>query len=192
MSHGQPHVERAKLAEFLRDPRAIRQFELLFEIAAEVGIGGMDAANTAADSAGSRAQQALDLIATIAAALDVLAMAPMTPPAAGGEINGAAREPLTMDDVSPPMRDPAMIDDLSPPIQFGTLGQQQADRVAITGGVVTAELKNNQTILLETTATLTNAAAGLVATMLNSPRANNPTKWVAVNDNGTTRYVPLW
>ena len=46
--------------------------------------------------------------------------------------------------------------------------------------------------LLATNAALTNGAAAQTATMTNGPTAGNPTKWVPVNDNGTTRYVPMW
>jgi hypothetical protein len=85
------------------------------------------------------------------------------------------------------------VDDVGPaPFQIGTLGQQQADRVAITGGTVAAQLKNNQAILLETTSALTNGAAAAIGTLLNAPAAGNPKKWVAINDNGTTRYIPTW
>jgi hypothetical protein len=83
-------------------------------------------------------------------------------------------------------------DNLAPPVQLGTMAQQQADRVAISGGTVAAQLKNNQTILLETTAVLANGAAAAIGTLLNAPAAGNPTKWVAINDNGTTRYIPTW
>lgn len=47
-------------------------------------------------------------------------------------------------------------------------------------------------ILLATSATLTNGAAAQVATMTNGPTAGNPTKWIPINDNGTTRYIPAW
>lgn len=33
------------------------------------------------------------------------------------------------------------------------------------------------------------AAAG---TLLNAPVAGNPTKWIPINDNGVTRYIPVW
>lgn len=39
---------------------------------------------------------------------------------------------------------------------------------------------------------LTDGAAAQVATLTNGPTAGNPTKWVAINDNGTTRYIPAW
>lgn len=62
-----------------------------------------------------------------------------------------------------------------------------------------AGLTSTQTItapggasLIATTAALTNNAAAQAATIANSPTAGNPTKWVAINDAGTTRYLPLW
>jgi hypothetical protein len=39
---------------------------------------------------------------------------------------------------------------------------------------------------------LTNGAAAAAGTLLNAPAAGNPTKWVPINDNGTTRYIPAW
>tara|TARA_R110000868_G_scaffold2620_3_gene18717 strand:- start:2637 stop:3089 length:453 start_codon:yes stop_codon:yes gene_type:complete len=47
-------------------------------------------------------------------------------------------------------------------------------------------------VLHRSVVTLTNGAAAAAATLLNAPAAGNPTKWAPVNDNGTTRYVPLW
>lgn len=43
-----------------------------------------------------------------------------------------------------------------------------------------------------TKTTATNGAAAQVATMTNGPAAGNPTKWMPFDDNGTTRYVPMW
>lgn len=75
---------------------------------------------------------------------------------------------------------------------LGDMSSQMANNVAITGGNITANLKNNQTNLLESTVTLTNGAAAAAGTLSNAPVAGNPTKWVAINDNGTLRYVPAW
>ena len=47
------------------------------------------------------------------------------------------------------------------------------------------------TMLITNTA-LTNGAAAQTATMTNGPTAGNPTKWIPINDNGTTRYIPAW
>lgn len=46
--------------------------------------------------------------------------------------------------------------------------------------------------LLKTTAALTNGAAAAAGTLLNAPAAGDPTKWIPINDNGTTRYIPAW
>lgn len=54
-------------------------------------------------------------------------------------------------------------------------------------GIVTGN-----TTLHTTTVALTNGAAAQTATMTNGPTAGNPTKWIPINDNGTTRYIPSW
>jgi hypothetical protein len=46
--------------------------------------------------------------------------------------------------------------------------------------------------LLTTSAALTNGAAAAAGTLANAPAAGNPTKWIPINDNGTTRYIPAW
>ena len=51
---------------------------------------------------------------------------------------------------------------------------------------------SNTTFLHATSASLANGAAAQVATMTNGPTAGNPTKWIAINDNGVTRYIPAW
>jgi len=55
-----------------------------------------------------------------------------------------------------------------------------------------AGITTGSTTLHTTSVALTNGAAAQVATMTNGPRAGNPTKWIPINDNGTTRYIPCW
>jgi len=47
-------------------------------------------------------------------------------------------------------------------------------------------------ILARTSTAYTNGAGALTGTLTNSPVTGNPTKWIPVNDNGTTRYIPAW
>lgn len=72
-------------------------------------------------------------------------------------------------------------------VQAGNL--VQIDPAATFAGSVT--LAGGAQLLL-TTNTLTNGAAAAVGTLLNAPVAGNPTKWVAINDAGTVRYIPAW
>jgi hypothetical protein len=46
--------------------------------------------------------------------------------------------------------------------------------------------------LLATSSALTAGATSNVPTLTSGPVTGNPTKWIAINDNGTTRYVPAW
>lgn len=73
-------------------------------------------------------------------------------------------------------------DDLTPAFTLGTISYQNADNLVLGGGAV----------LLSTANALTNAAAAAAGTLLNGPVAGNPTKWFAINDGGTIRYIPAW
>lgn len=48
------------------------------------------------------------------------------------------------------------------------------------------------TYLHRTSETMNNGAGASVGTLNNAPAAGNPTKWIAIDDNGTTRYIPTW
>jgi hypothetical protein len=53
-------------------------------------------------------------------------------------------------------------------------------------------VSNDATFIHRTSAALTNNAAANTATLTNAPATGNPTKWIAIDDNGTTRYIPTW
>lgn len=70
-----------------------------------------------------------------------------------------------------------------------------ADNLIITdAGAATFRLgiTHGSAVLLTTTVALTNNAAAAAATLTNGPTAGNPTKWIPINDNGTTRNIPAW
>lgn len=48
------------------------------------------------------------------------------------------------------------------------------------------------TALMGSTIALNNGAAAASGTLTNAPAAGNPTKWIPIDDNGTTRYIPAW
>jgi hypothetical protein len=56
------------------------------------------------------------------------------------------------------------------------------------GGGVTV----GTTTLIKSSVSLTNGAASGAGTITNAPTAGNPTKWIPINDNGTTRFIPAW
>ncbi len=51
---------------------------------------------------------------------------------------------------------------------------------------------DDSSFLIRAIATQSNAAASATATLTNAPVSGNPTKWVAIDDNGTTRHFPVW
>lgn len=56
----------------------------------------------------------------------------------------------------------------------------------------TGLITTNSQIMLASNQAFTNGAAAQIATITNGPTAGNPTKWIPINDNGTTRYIPAW
>lgn len=53
-------------------------------------------------------------------------------------------------------------------------------------------IHNGDNFLHRTATTLLDGAAAAAGTLNNAPAAGDPTKWLAIDDNGTTRYVPAW
>lgn len=51
---------------------------------------------------------------------------------------------------------------------------------------------NNAAFLMRNKTAWTNGAAAAAGTLTNAPIAGNPTKWIAIDDNGTTRQIPAW
>lgn len=67
-------------------------------------------------------------------------------------------------------------------------------RLSYFAGAITTNgaLTINAAVMIATTTPFTNGAAAAAGTLGNAPAAGNPTKWIPVNDNGTTRYIPAW
>lgn len=87
------------------------------------------------------------------------------------------------------------------------LGTSDAERMRITSGgdiligtttdcaqllCVNSGITESSSILMTTTTSFSNGAAAASGTLTNAPAAGNPTKWIPINDNGTTRYIPAW
>ena len=72
-------------------------------------------------------------------------------------------------------------------LDIGASGANRARNAYLAGKIVTGS-----TTLHETSVALTNGAAAATGTLTNAPAAGNPTKWIPINDNGTTRYIPAW
>lgn len=162
---------RKELAEvFSNNQRLIRAFEKIFDLIPPEFIdqqAQIDAINLIAGIAEAQSTQALSMLERIASSLEVL-----------------SQQPIREADSDS--------DDLLPQPQLGTLSEQQADQVEISGGSVEAALTDNTTNLAASSQTLNDGAAAATGTLTNAPAAGNPTKWVPIDDNGTTRYIPAW
>lgn len=62
--------------------------------------------------------------------------------------------------------------------------------IVITAGNFT--IPGAAVAMITTTTTITSGAASGAGTLANAPSAGNPTKWIPINDAGTTRYIPAW
>lgn len=87
-------------------------------------------------------------------------------------------------------------------LQGGTAGQYYhltsaqhtylAGFVAGTVAILGTTLTISDTKIMKSNTTFGDGAAAAAGTLLNAPAAGNPTKWIPIDDNGTTRYIPAW
>lgn len=75
---------------------------------------------------------------------------------------------------------------------LGTNGNEAIRLLAAGGAKITGDITTSSTTLHKTSVALGNGAAAAAGTLTNAPAAGNPTKWIPINDNGTTRYIPAW
>lgn len=68
--------------------------------------------------------------------------------------------------------------------------------VGLNGAIVLtsveAAIYDNTDALIRSTTALYNGAGAATATLNNSPTAGDPAKWLAVDDDGTTLFIPAW
>lgn len=66
-------------------------------------------------------------------------------------------------------------------------------KLEVTGNALfTTGISTGDTTLHTTTVALANNAGASAGTLTNAPAIGNPTKWIPINDNGTTRNIPAW
>lgn len=71
---------------------------------------------------------------------------------------------------------------------IGASGATRPRRIYVGTGIT---LPGGAAFLTTSTA-LTDGAGVALGTLATAPSAGNPTKWIGINDNGTTRYIPAW
>lgn len=75
----------------------------------------------------------------------------------------------------------------TPTLVTPVIGAATGTSLALSAGITTGS-----STLHTTSVALTNGAGTSSGTITNAPSVGNPTKWVPINDNGTTRYIPTW
>ncbi len=66
------------------------------------------------------------------------------------------------------------------------------DIEATNGSITGASLVDTSAVLISSGVALTNGSGASAGTLTNAPSAGNPGKWVEIDDNGTSRYIPTW
>ena len=161
-------LRRDQLATFLTSHEMIKKFENLISVVDET------------DPTGNLASQAQEISDALQQISDTA-------------LNYVTSMPIEVtNDTSPPAKEGEIFDDVSPVPHIGTLGHQNADNVSVTGGNITATITDDSSDLISSSQFLTNHSAANAGTLNNAPVGGNPTKWVAINDNGTVRYIPTW
>jgi len=61
-------------------------------------------------------------------------------------------------------------------------------RLTANGGITVV----GGSYLLTTNSSLIDGSGSGIGTLTNAPEYGNPTKWIAINDSGTERYIPTW
>lgn len=74
----------------------------------------------------------------------------------------------------------------------GTIDGVAIGNTSPSTGKFTTITSGNAASLVSSSVALINAAAAAAGTLLNAPSAGNPTKWIQIDDNGTTRKIPTW
>lgn len=73
-----------------------------------------------------------------------------------------------------------------------SLNIRLADDSADAGLTALSITTSQATFMHITSVALSNGAGVSLGTLANAPAAGDPTKWIPINDNGTTRYIPAW
>jgi hypothetical protein len=76
-------------------------------------------------------------------------------------------------------------------IKNSTTAQEFRVYETTTGTIYKAILGNRQLMKISG-ASFTDGAGASAGTLTNAPAVGNPTKWIPIDDNGTTRYIPAW
>lgn len=192
---------RAQLATFLPNQELIRLFEQLFEKVPsnlnDIQQQVYEVAEAVGDALADNGKM-LAAIVRLSGAIETLNFAP---PAQPNIIdNDVSSPPLPIveeGDVSPPTRPLLVLGDVIDVYDRGKAGNDLLIYNSTTkrweaNGAVDAQLTDNTTNLIASSSTLSNGAGASTGTLNNAPAATDPTKWVAIDDNGTTRYVPAW
>lgn len=159
-------LNRQQLAEFLKNPAAVKAFEQLFLAVNQDIPGGQTDVDITSGTALQQAGEALSQLANLAQLLSSVLLQPMT-------------EIVTPDVFTLSPQEQVKEDVFIPAVNNGDVE-------------VLSIKQNSSTYLISTGIALKDNSAAAAGTLLNAPAIGNPTKWIAINDAGTIRRIPTW
>ena len=151
-------LNRQQLSEFLKNPQTIKAFEDLFLQVTTEQPSNVEAVQLAADNASAQAAQALTLVAELAAQI-ALAMVPQEQPRIEDYFE-VPREKI-YEDVIDRVAEQIVGDLYAPPTALGSVAEQNANAVKLTGGSIDGVNAGSNTAL--TYLRVVKALAGEVA-----------------------------
>lgn len=171
-------LTRNQLAKFLPTPEAIRAFENLFQQATQLTPSDIETVNQS--------------IETVSQSIETVSIS------ADSALNIASYALSVIENLSAALEDNLEIireldwNAIENKPTLGTVSSQDSSNISISGGSIDAALTNNATQLIATSQTLSNYSSDKAGTISNAPTVGNPTKWIKINDNGVSRYIPAW
>lgn len=189
------NLKRDLLAAITGNPRAIRELEKLADFVNEDG-GDIEQLTSQVFGAQAVAFEALAKLERISQALEMLATAPRVEHVDTDRLDGlqdvdagsATAGMVLIYDATAGKWEAA---DLAEGANISITAADGSIEVAVSAAVV-ADLTDNTNSLIASSVTLADGAGSDTGTLTNAPAAGDPTKWVAIDDNGTTRYIPAW
>ena len=180
-------LSRKELETFLKNYEQVKQFEKLFEVVDQVSESpDTEGLSVVSDSSFANSIQALAQIVELFDQIGIEARNADNKAAQALDCLSRIADSLELIALKPVLSEnKESFDNLTPIVQVGTLAYQNAESV-------NANLTDNTTSLIKSSVALSNGAGAAAGTLTNAPTAGNPTKWVPIDDNGTTRYIPAW
>lgn len=214
ISRGPPEFKDGRFVEGKPNFRVVKALERLFQVAGQLTPEDVQSLSIAVSLSSAAANQAISAINQLSDAILLAALAPRDELGTlaaqnaenvnidGGTIDDVIITGGNVDDanINNPIISGGNADNID--IENSNFDNGNLDNDTITGSTITGTTFSGGSVgsvitdstanLIASSAALGNGAGAAAGTLTNAPAAGNPTKWVPIDDNGTTRFLPAW